>query len=89
LTPDVYHEEGLKVGGQIGEDVAYRQGSKEEEVLESGIQSLPDLWQTQGLLEEVRYVPDLLSRHGPPGRDPGRRQIQLVTGPQEGKEFCA
>jgi hypothetical protein len=33
----VYYEEGLEVGGQIGEDVAYRQGSKEEEVFESGI----------------------------------------------------
>ena len=78
-----------EVGGQIGEDVAYRQGSKEEEVFESGIQSVPDLWQTQGILEKVRYLQDLFSGHGPPGRAPGRHQIQLVTGPQEVKECCA
>jgi hypothetical protein len=89
LTPGMCHEAGLEVGGQIGEDVAYRQGSKEEEVFESGIQSLPDLWQTQGLFEKVRYLPDLLSGHGSPGRDPGSGQIQLVTGLQEVKEFCA
>jgi hypothetical protein len=46
LTADVYHEAGFKAGGQIGEDVAYCEGSKEEEVFESGIQSVPDLWQT-------------------------------------------
>jgi hypothetical protein len=69
----VYHEERLEVGGQIGEDVAYRQGSKEEEVFESRIQSVPDLRQTQGLLEKVRYLPDLLSGHGSSRRDPGRR----------------
>jgi len=63
----------LEVGGQIGEDVAYRQGSKEEEVFESGIQSVPDLRPTQGLLEKVRYLPDLLSEHGSSRRDPGRR----------------
>jgi hypothetical protein len=85
----VYHKEEVKVGGQIGEDVAYRQGSKEEEIFESGIQSVPYLRQTQGLLEKVRYLPDLFSGHGPPGRDPGRRQIQLVKGLQELKEFCA
>jgi hypothetical protein len=79
----------LEVGGQIGEDVAYRQGSKEEEVFESRIQSVPDLWETQGILEEVRYLPDLLSGHGPSGRDPGCRQIQLVAELQEHKEFGA
>jgi hypothetical protein len=83
------HEERLEVGGQIGENVAYRQGSKEEKVFESGIQSVPDLWQTEGIPEEVRNLQDLLSGHGPPGRDPGRRQIELVKGLQEFKEFCA
>jgi len=89
LTPGVCHEAGLEVGGQIGEDVAYRQGSKEEEVFESRIQSVPDLWETKGILEKVRYLPDLLSGHGPSGGDPGCRQIQLVTELQELKEFCA
>jgi hypothetical protein len=85
----VYHEERLEVGGQIGENVAYRQGSEEEEIFESGIQSVPHLRQTQGLLEKVRHLPNLFPGHGPAGRDPGRRQIELVKGLQELKEFCA
>jgi hypothetical protein len=79
----------VEVGGQRGEDVAHRQGSEEEEIFESGIQSVPHLRQTQGLLEKVRYLPDLFPGHGPPGRDPGRRQIELVKGLQELKEFFA
>jgi hypothetical protein len=59
-TDQSYREKKAEVGGQIGEDVAYRQGSKEEEVFESRIQSVPDLRQTQGLLEEVRHLQDLL-----------------------------
>jgi hypothetical protein len=72
-TDHLYREANEEVGGQIGEDVAYRQGSKEEEVFESRIQSVPDLRQTQGLLEKVRYLPDLLSGHGSSRGDSGRR----------------
>jgi hypothetical protein len=88
-TDQSYREKKAEVGGQIGEDLAYRQGSKEEEIFKSRVQSVPHLRQTQGLLEKVRYLPNLFPGHGPPGRNPGRRQIELVKGLQEFKEFCA
>ena len=51
----------------------------EAEVQGARVQPLPNLRTQQGLLPEVRHLPDLLPDPFPAGPDPGRHEGELVA----------
>jgi hypothetical protein len=42
------------------------------------LQPVPDLWKAEGLHQEIRSLPDLLSKYGFQGRNPRCGKGQLV-----------
>ncbi len=66
------------IGGYSGAKVPDRQGEKKQQVFHAELQPVSHMREVQGLSQEVRNLPNLLSQHGLEGRDTGCGEVQLV-----------